>query len=58
MKDPGTTGNLEVTIFNSKNPSNRLVVHAKNGAKQGYVKDDWNGFNDRLSNAVSAIRSF
>ena len=32
-KDGGTTGNLEVTIYSSQNPSNRQVVHAKNGAK-------------------------
>jgi len=57
-KDPGVTGNLEVTIYNPSNPSNKQVVHAKNGAKQGLVKDDMKGFKDRLAAAIPKVRQF
>jgi hypothetical protein len=58
-RDPGVSGRLEVQIFfNQKAASEKggVFIHSKaNG--QGYVHNDWAGFEKRAEEAVSTHAS-
>lgn len=56
-KDAGVTGNLECTIYSTKNAGNRQAVHAKKASNQGYPHQDWNAFNTRLTAALNTVRA-
>ena len=53
-RDAGTTGNLEVHVFKTENPSAKKLVHTKRGS-QGYPANNWEQFHNRLDNAIKEL---
>ena len=49
------TGRLEVNVQRGTGP--QFLIHSKRGG-QGYVHDDWTGFDNRLSAALKKLEAW